>query len=268
MNEEQYQLLRSLRLDGQDDQEPGVAEARRAAVAAGLTDDLVAMRQSDLAMRSALAEIAPPAELALSLQAAMREALHPSTSDEVADGENGNLLLQVEEQRSVAKFSRRKWLGVGAGLAASCAIGGKLWWDLQAFTLDRFTREIVSITRRGISLALMSMDKVVVQEWLVAKDAPRLRTLPVKLDALPRKGCQLYDVAGKTVSLECFLTPEMKLLHFFSIQSASLMNPPATGLGVRISRDGDLTLATWAREQQTLLLISHESPEFILEILS
>ena len=43
------------------------------------------------------------------------------------------------------------------GIAASLAVGDKWWWETQAFTLRRLTGELTAITRKGISLSLMSM---------------------------------------------------------------------------------------------------------------
>lgn len=130
------------------------------------------------------------------------------------------------------------------GIAASLAVGDKWWWETQAFTLRRLTGELTAITRKGISLSLMSMDKVAVGDWLTANKAPRLTVLPAKLNELPRKGCHLYT------------TP-----------SAGLVNPPAARAGVAMTREGDLTLATWAAEGQTLLLVSHEAPELVRSLI-
>ncbi len=266
MTEEQLQLLRSLRPHGQDEHEVGVAEARAAADHAGLSDHLDDELQTDLAMRSALGKIEPPDGLEDALKNAMRAARNTCEPPAELRESVISAIRHTRSPQPIARHSRRSWLGLGAGIAASIAIGGKWWWDFRAFTLDRFTREFTAVTRYGISLALMSMDKVAVEEWLIANHAPRLKALPKKLDALPRKGCHLYDIDGNPVSLECFLLPEMQQLHLYSTPSAGLMNPPPAGAPVKIVRDGDLTLATWAQEEQTLLLISHESPELILDL--
>ena len=71
------------------------------------------------------------------------------------------------------------------GIAASLAVGDKWWWETQAFTLRRLTGELTAITRKGIALSLMSMDKVAVGDWLMANKAPRLTVLPAKLNELP-----------------------------------------------------------------------------------
>jgi hypothetical protein len=267
MNEEQLQLLRSLRPQGQDEHEAGVAEARAAAGGAGLTVHLDDERQTDLAMRSALGQIEPPDHLENALRIAMRAAR--GIAEPPADLRE-SVLSAVRIPREpvvVDRQSRRHFLGWGAGIAASIAIGGKWWWETRAFTLGKLTRELTAITRKGISLSLMSMDKVAVGDWLTANKAPRLKVLPGKLDALPRKGCHLYDIKGHAVSLECFLLPDMKQLHLYSTPSSGLVNPPASGAAPEFRNDGDLTLAIWAAEHNTLLLVSHESPELVRSLI-
>jgi hypothetical protein len=267
MTEEQLQLLRSLRPHGQDEHEAGVPEARAAAGHSGLTVDLNKERENDLAMRSALGQVEPPAGLEDTLRIAMRAAR--GIGEPPAELRESVLSAVRLPQSSVpaARQSRRRWLGWGVGIAASLAVGGKWWWETQAFTLRRLTGELTAITRKGISLSLMSMDKVAVGDWLTANKAPRLTVLPPKLNELPRKGCHLYDIDGRPVSLECFLLPEMQQLHLYTTPSAGLVNPPASGAGVKITRDGDLTLATWAAEGQTLLLVSHEAPELVRSLI-
>ncbi len=267
MTEEQLQLLRSLRPQGQDEHEIGVPEARAAAEDAGLTADLENERENDLAMRSALGQVEPPAGLEDSLRIAMRAAR--GIGEPPAELRE-SVLSAVRLSRPAtpaARQSRRRWLGWGVGIAASLAVGGKWWWETQAFTLRRLTGALTAITREGISLDLMSMDKVAVGEWMAANNAPRLAALPLKLNELPRKGCHLYDVEGRPVSLECFLLPEMQQLHLYTTPSAGLVNPPTARAGVTLTRDGDLTLATWTAEGQTLLLVSHEAPELVRSLI-
>jgi hypothetical protein len=142
------------------------------------------------------------------------------------------------------------------------------WWDTRAFTLRKLKHELTAITRKGISLSVMSMDKAVVSDWLKSNNAPRLHVLPEKLDALGRKGCNLYNIGGRAVSLECFLLPEMQQLHLYCTPSAGLVNPPAAGATAEFTKDGDLTLAIWANRGQTLLLISHESVELVRPLIA
>ena len=267
MTEEQLQLLRSLRPQGQDEHEAGVPEARAAAEDAGLTVHLDDEHQTDLAMRGALGQIEPPAGLEDILRIAMRVARGGGEPPAELLESGISAVRLPQSPLPVTRQSRRRWLGWGVGIAASFAVGGKWWWETQAFTLRRLTGELTAITRRGISLSLMSMDKEAVRDWLAKNDAPRLAVLPAKLNELPRKGCHLYEVEDRPVSLECFLLPEMRQLHLYTTPSAGLMNPPAAGAGVAITRDRDLTLATWAQEGQTLLLISHETPELVRSLI-
>ncbi len=267
MTEEQLQLLRSLRPHGQDEHELGVPEARAAADSSGITVHLDDERQTDLAMRDALGQIEPPAGLEDALRIAMRAA---RGIGEPPEDLRESVLSAVRLPRTAVaeeRQSRRRWLGWGAGIAASLAVGGKWWWETQAFTLGKLTRQLTAITRQGISLSLMSMDRTEVGAWLLANRAPRIDGLPPKLDALVRKGCHLYEIENRRVSLECFLLPDMKQLHLYSTQSEGLVNPPSPEITAKISQDADLTLAVWATRGRTLLLVSHESPELVRSLL-
>ncbi len=270
MTEEQLHLLRSLRPLGQDDHEAGVPEARAAAENAGVSIHLDDERQTDLAMRTALGQIEPPAGLEDAMRAAMRAAR--GSGEPPAELRESVLsavrLPKTPEPVSAGRMSRRRWLGWGTGIAASLAVGGKWWWDTQAFTVRRLTREVTAITRKGISLSLMSMDKGAVGDWLKSNNAPRIDVLPEKLDALGRKGCHLYEIEGHSVSLECFLLPDMRQLHLYTTPSSGLVNPPTPGTAPEFTRDGDLTLATWAKGGQTLLLVSHESAELVRTLIT
>jgi hypothetical protein len=270
MTEEQLQLLRSLRPHGQDDHEAGVPEARAAAEKAGVSIHLDDERQTDVALRSALAQIEPPAGLEDAMRIAMRAA---RGIGEPPVELRESLLSAVRfpkapELVSDPRMTRRRWLGWGAGIAASLAVGGKWWWDTRAFTVRKLTGEVTAITRKGISLTLMSMDKVVVGDWLQSNNAPRIDVLPEKLDALGRKGCHLYDIDGHPVSLECFLLPDMKQLHLYCTPSSGLFDPPTAGTPAEFVSEGDLTLAIWAKGEQTLLLISHESAELVRTLIA
>lgn len=270
MTEEQLQLLRSLRPHGQDDDEPGVAEARAAAEKAEISVHLDDERQTDLSMRATLGQIQPPAGLEDAIIKSMRAArgigeptlaLRESILEAVRQPQGSDAV-------SRAKISRRYVLGWGAGIAASLAIGAKWWWDTQAFTLRKLTLELTAITRQGITLKLMSMDKVAVREWLQTSKAPHVKVLPEQLHALGRKGCSLYEIQGHPVSLECFLLPDMRQLHLYTTPSSALVNPPPADASVRFTSDGDLTLAIWTAEDHTLLLVSHESPGLIRSLIS
>jgi hypothetical protein len=270
MTEEQLQLLRSLRPLGQDDHEAGVSEARAAAERAGVSIHLDDERQTDITLRAALAQIEPPVGLEDALRTAMRAArgigeppveLRESVLSAVR-------LPKTAKVISDPRLTRRRLFGWGAGIAASLAVGGKWWWDTRAFTVRKLTLELTAITRKGISLTLMSMDKVAVGDWLKSNNAPRIDVLPEKLDALGRKGCHLYDIAGHPVSLECFLLPDMKQLHLFCTPSSGLVNPPRAGAAAEFTNDGDLTLAIWAKGGKTVLLVSHESVELVRTLIA
>ena len=270
MTEEQLHLLRSLRPHGEDDHETGVPEARAAADAAGISVHLEDEHGTDLAMRSALDQIEPPPGFEDALRIAMRAAR--GIGEPPAELRDSILtavqLPQGPQPLAHPRWSRRRWLGWGSGIAASLALGGKWWWENQAFSLARLSRELATITRKGISLSLMSNDKLAVSAWLTANNAPRPETLPVKLDGLGRKGCHLYQIDGHPVSLQCFLLPDMKQLHLYCTPSSGLINPPHAGVPVALSKQADLTFAIWAQGQQTILLLSREPEDLIRSLIS
>ena len=145
MTEEQLQLLRSLRPLGQDDHDAGVPEARAAAERAGISIHLDDERQTDITLRAALAQIEPPIGLEDALRTAMRAArgigeppvdLRESVLSAVRPHKTAEVI-------SDPRMTRRRWLGWGAGIAASLAVGGKWWWDTQAFTVRKLTRPVV-----------------------------------------------------------------------------------------------------------------------------
>jgi len=114
---------------------------------------------------------------------------------------------------------------------------------------------------------LLSSEKSTITEWLREHHAPRLGEFPVKLDELARKGCQVYDIQGHTVSLECLLLPGMRELHLYCTASSGLAGVPARGAAPDIKSYEGLTLATWSRADQTLWLFSHEAPDLIRKLL-
>lgn len=257
MTEEQLQILRAARPGGQDEHLPEVAAARRAAEATPeWLPHLEVERRNDLAMQDALRQVDPPAELEQALRAALR----------TERGITGQPLSPPNSEGRVAAFPasipRRRWLGWGAAAAASLTLGSAWWWwQFRAFSMRRLSDHLAEITRRGVTLSLMSMNKDEVVAWLRDKQAPRADIWPSKLDALGRKGCHLYDIEGHPVSLECLLLPGMRELHLFATPSVGLLDPPKDGLPAEVRSFRERTLATWTRGSQTMLLFSEEPPK-------
>ena len=256
MTEEQLQLLRAARLSGQDEHDADVAAARAAAAEdPALLAQLEEERQLDEAMRQSLREEEPPAGLEAALLAAMRAARSPAAPEPT------NILRP--------EFTRRAWLGWASAAAATIAIGTGWWWrEAHAFTMRTLTEALAAITKKGVTLSLMSMNTAEVADWLRTHKAPRADALPAALNALGRKGCHLYDIAGHPVSLECFLLPGMRELHLFSTPAAALADAPADGAAAQLKEDAGRTLATWAHGSQTMLLFSQETPDTIRTLLS
>ncbi len=256
MTEEQLQLLRAARPSGQDEHDADVAAARAAAAQDGdVLAQLDAERRTDLAMQDALQSVAPPAGLESALLTAMRAA-RGAVEPPAALRESVITAVQLPRRPDL---SRRRWIGWSAAAAAAVAAGGAWWWrKAHAFTMQQLSEELAAITKKGVTLSLMSMDKSAVVGWLNDHQAPRADSLPDKLDALPRKGCHLYDIAGHPVSLECLLLPGMRELHLFATPAAGLADAPAAGGAAEVRDFADRTLATWTRGAQTMLLFCHE----------
>jgi hypothetical protein len=147
--------------------------------------------------------------------------------------------------------------------------GAGVWW----WTAGRATRfndlvdQLARISKEGIQLSLMSMDRVEVGDWLSTAGAPRTASLPDSLDVLPRKGCHLYDIEGRPVSLECFLLPGMRQLHLFTTATRGLRGAPEDQ-GSRIATENGLTAGSWNRDGKTMILLSEETPETISGLLT
>ncbi len=269
MNSDQYHLLRAARPSGEDEHEAAMVSAREAAAAdPALLAQLEQERTMDLAMGAALQQASPPPGLEAALLTAMRAARHEALPP---DSLQESVLAAVRGSAAPARantrsFSRRRWLGWGTA-AAAVTIASTWWWRSFAFTMHRLSQELAAISNKGVQLSLMSMDPAAISAWLDEAKAPRPGTLPDKLQELPRKGCHLYQIARHPVSLECFLLPGMKELHLFCTPAAGLLDPPREGVSPQLSKVGGLTLATWTRGGQAILLFSHESPGDIESLL-
>lgn len=271
MNKDQYHLLRAARSSGQDEHESAMVSAREEAAAdPALLAQLEREKAMDLAMRAALQQSNPPPGFESSLLIAMRaahseaippESLHQSVLEAVR--------LPVTRSRPPDRsFSRRQWLGFGTAAAAAVTIASTWWWRSVAFSMYRLSRELAVISNQGVQLSLMSMDPVAISTWLDQAKAPRPGTLPDQLQKLPRKGCHLYQIDQHPVSLECFLLPGMRELHLFCTPAAGLLDPPREGDRPQLSTVRGLTLATWTKARQTILLLSHEPAGSIQSLLS
>ncbi len=271
MTEEQLQLLRAARLSGQDENDPEVMAARAAAASeAKVLAYLEEERQTDLAMQQGLNDVDPPPDLEAALLTAMRAARgHAEPPANLREDMLHAVQLPAAPGTVVQHdFSRRKWIGWSLAAAASIAAGGFWWWrENHAFSLRRLSEQLAAITKKGVTLSLMSMEKDAVVNWLRDNQAPRADVLPEKLDALGRKGCHLYQIEGHPVGLECLLLPGMRELHLFCTPARGLTDPPADGRAAEVRTFADRTLATWTHGGQTMLMFCNERVEEIRALL-
>lgn len=253
MTPESQDLLNSARASGKDDHDPEIAAILRDHPE--LRPALEARRVKDLKIAESFRAIEPPPGLEDRLLQTLRETRAHTPSLEpvvVPTGKN---------------YTRRSWMAAAASVAL--ASGGFLWWrHLRATPLNALLVQLVGISRKGVTLSLMSMDSSEVRNWLVTHHAPRSAYLPDALEGLPRKGCHLYQIDGHSISLECFLLPGMRELHLFTMDTEGITNLPPEGGPVRYESAGDLTTAVWTRGGKALALIAAESREVLGGILA
>lgn len=253
MTPEPENLLNSARASGKDDHDPEIAAILRDHPE--LRPALDAQRGRDLKIAAAFRDIEPPADLEDRLLQTLRE-----TRARIVTPES----VEIPEVKS---YSRRRWLAFAA--SAAFASGGFLWWrHLRLTPLDSLVGKLAEISRKGVTLSLMSMDPAQVRNWLLTNHAPRADHLPDALESLPRKGCHLYLIDGHPISLECFLLPGMRELHLFTMAAQGISNLPGDGEPVRYASVGGLTSATWTRGDKTQVLVAAESPETLGEVLA
>jgi hypothetical protein len=272
MKDDPYQLLRAASLSGKDEQDAAVMAAR--AAAAGQPEMLARLEAEharDQELRAALSGVGPPPGLEASLLTAMRAAR--AVVDPPSNLEQNVIKAMQQAHRPAEpsrprKMNRRTWIAWGsAAAAASIAAGTTWWWRTAAFSMARLRNELAGISQRGVELSLMSMDPQAVQDWLTSHQAPRPTVLPEALQALPRKGCHLYQIAGHPVSLECFLLPGMRELHLFCTPSQYLLDPPKEHRAPNLRQVKGLTMCCWSTGGQTVLLVGKESPETLSGLL-
>jgi hypothetical protein len=234
-------IARAARASGKDDDDPVVREALDALEHfPEIMASLEAERRQDLEIIGEYRDADPPAGLESRLIAALREARKGAAAP--------------DEKIVRATFSRRAWIGSAA--AALAVSTGAVWWRSRLLPLDRLVERLVEKSRGGVTLSLMSMETDKVVNWLRENNAPRAQSLPVALDALGRKGCHIYEIEGRRVSLECFLLPGMRELHLFTTPSSGLSGEPAIRDGIVFRSEGKQTAALWSQGEQTMVLIS------------
>ncbi len=267
------ELLRATRPSGQDDADPDVRAARESAAEdAELQAALAGEREADAAIGRALRSVAPPADLEARLLTAMRAARAqidpPATLEaQVIEAVRHTRSHETPAPATIAHWSRREWFASAAAAVAVCAGGALLWRHQSRLPMSRLTTRLTTIAHEGVTLSLMSMDKAAVAEWLRSAQAPRSAHFYPKLEALGRKGCHLYDVEGLPVSLECLVMPNMSVVHCFTTPSRGLRDAPAASLAPVVKNEIGLTVATWTRADQTIVLVSEEAPDVVRDLI-
>lgn len=268
MNEENRQALRAARPSGQDEQDPAVAQARLAASQEpGAPESWEKERLADLAFARALQSAEPPPELERRLLESIRAL---PTSAVPPEGMEKELLRAVRAATppitAVARPTRRRrWIVTAAASAAALAMSGWIWQRRRPrrLPLAGLVEELAQISTDGVTLSLMTMDRAEIRTWMQDRGAPRADPLPPALDALGRKGCHVYQIAGHPVSLECFMVEGGGIIHLFCTEKRRLLDPPPAEADPNIETAHGHTVAVWTRGQKTVLLLSHEPEETV-----
>ena len=246
-------LVRSARPSGVDDADEEVAAALEALRGDPAFEEAWrAEREIDRSIAGEVQGTEPPPGLEDRLIRALREARA-----------GGQASAGGRDDGKAAPISRRRWLGLGLAAAGAAAVGGILYGrKLGRLPFDTLTGQLARISRDGVTLSLMSMDRDEVVSWLLDRKAPRAEVLPDGLDALPRKGCHVYEIEDHEVSLECFLLPGMRELHLFTTPAAGLSGEP-----VAYGSVAGLSSAGWTRGSQTMVMLSEVPAAELREVL-
>ena len=194
----------------------------------------------------ALRHMDTPPDLEARLIAAMRAARAQAAVEEPR--------RSVPSPAQQGQTGRRLWLRWAAAVATAGA--GVTLFSLgrrekELLSLSTLLSELGTIATEGPELGLYSGDKSEVMEWLKTAAAPAPLSLPDKIQALTRFGCQVYEVQGRRISLQCFAGPG-GIIHLFSIPSAELKDPPEPQ--VTLFTQGSLTVATWSRDEHSMVV--------------
>lgn len=248
-------LLGAARPSGKDEQDPEILAARDALRNhPELAAELETERLADFAISQSYQSAQVPPELEARLLASLREARRQAA---VLPGK----VIPIS-------FGRRRLLATVAAALGLTAAGGVIWWrDSKLLKVHQLVADLARISREGVTLSLMSMDTAEVVEWLRQNEAPRAAQLPPALDGLGRKGCHIYQIEGRRVSLECFLLPGMRELHLFTTPSRSLSGAPSPSAAAQVHADGEMTAAIWSQGENTMVLLSEEPAEAIKKLL-
>lgn len=245
-------IARAARPSGVDDHDPEVAKAlAELREDPDLLAELEEERQFDQRVAMEVQSQEPPEDLEDILLNTLRATRQEERQQDASTPSSNNRGL-----------SRRSWMALAASAVVSA--GAAFWFHGRSLLkLDELTRRLVTISKKGVILSVMSMDTSEVVGWLKKNDAPRATSLPSKLDALGRKGCHIYDIEGNRVSLECFLLPGMREIHLFTTPSSGLSGEPSAGASPLFEKRDGLTAAIWSDDVQTMILLTDSAPDDI-----
>jgi hypothetical protein len=193
-------------------------------------------RIDDPSLAEAIAQAEKDPELAVWLQEsqAFDQALTAKLQELVP---SSGLKESILEQLSGRSFPKRRSLPSWLALAAVLLLGGILlkeqFWPLApaGARVANFQADALAMLRNdpNVPLDLLTPDLVKTQQFLDEHAAPRLRTIPTQVEAMPTMGCRAFAWRGRPASLTCFHLPDGNLLHLLVIDASAFgsESPPS-----------------------------------------
>jgi len=152
--------------------------------------------------------------------------------------------------------SRRILLALAACLAL---LGGLGLWQVSGppASSGAFRDAMASMLSEGrYSLQARSSSLAELRRFLAGKGGAADAPVPPALEALESYGCQVLSWEGRKVTLICFTTPKLGIVHLVMADGAM---PGRDAGALAIASSGEWNTALWEREGRTYLLLARGS---------
>lgn len=174
----------------------------------------------------------------------------------------------------------RRWQPLGrwalaAGLVASLGLAS-LWIPRPGSDIPTaasradFTAlqpELARFLSEGRYKLQLRSDNLADVRTFLARARPELSLpVPPALETLRTYGCQVFDLRGTRVTLICFRTHDVGVLHLFVIDADELHNPPP--LIRQFGEMGAWTTCAWTQNGQALLFFAKATEAQVRRVLA
>lgn len=235
-NSEAKFILHAYRPNGEDAQDPSMAEALAQVRADPSLQSWFHREQAhSAAVAAKLKVLGPPPELRAAILAGTKASRVPATN---------------------RMSSSRVWR---MAIAAMLAIGltAAAWWRFAPIPGETFDEFALNFVTRRFFLQERSPDVAQLKTWLVQRNAPLPATLPAKFANLHALGCRTLEFKGRNVSLVCF-EEDGKEFHVFVARRDELPSSLAPAVqGLAEIRDHAVTV--WEDAEHYYVLVSDAS---------